>query len=115
MANNLAKENMFRAVTHNKGILNGITAIALATGQDTRAIESNIHAFSILKYKKYRALTDYFLTQNNTLRGELEIPLSLGFKGGATNNNNIYQLNFKIMNIKDNKEFGSVVASLGLA
>lgn len=54
--------------------MNGITAVSLAIGQDTRAIEAGIHAYSVYKYGKYRCLTNYYLTEDKKLRGELEIP-----------------------------------------
>lgn len=62
LANNIAKNSIFRASTHNKGILNGVSAMGLALGQDTRALEASCHAFSVLKYGKYRALTEYWIS-----------------------------------------------------
>lgn len=86
-ANDLARMDPYRAVTHNKGILNGIDAVSLATGQDWRAIESSCHAFASGVGKSelhaYRALTLYSLV-NDCLHGELTLPLCVGTKGGKT-------------------------------
>lgn len=74
-ANDIAKHNIFRASTHNKGIMNGVIALCLALGQDTRAIEASCHSFSVYKYGKYRCLTNYYLTDDKKfLIGEIELP-----------------------------------------
>lgn len=115
-ANEIAKTNIFRACTHNKGIMNGIDAVCLAVGQDVRAIEASCHVYSIYKYGKYRCLTNYFLSDNgNTLRGEIEIPFTVGTKGGSTNSNNIYKLNLDIMGNPNSRQLGLYAVSVGLA
>lgn len=80
-ANEFALADRLRAVTHNKGIMNGISALALATGNDTRALEASVHAHAA-RDGQYRALTEYRITGGN-LEGALEIPLALGTVGGA--------------------------------
>ncbi len=92
-ANKFATKDIFRATTHNKGIMNGIDAVAFAVGQDTRAIEASCHAFSFYKFGKYRALTDYTIFSKKGkkfLRGELELPFVVGIKGGVINSNPMY-------------------------
>ena len=87
LANDIATEDPARAVTHNKGIMNGMTALALATGNDARALEAAAHAYAS-RDGSYRALTRYRLEERSEsigrLRGELEMPVPLGTVGGAT-------------------------------
>ena len=115
-ANDIAKTNIFRACTHNKGIMNGIDAVCLAVGQDIRAIEASCHVYSIYKYGHYRCLTNYFLSDNGKiLRGEIEIPFTIGTKGGSTNSNEIYKLNLEILGNPNSRQLGLYAVSLGLA
>ncbi len=115
-ANEIAKNDIFRACTHNKGIMNGIEAACLAVGQDIRAIEASCHVYSIYKYGKYRALTNYQLINNDkTLRGEIEVPFVMAIKGGVTNSNKLYQLNLEIMGNPSARQLGEIIVSLGLA
>ncbi|MFW6261191.1 MAG: hydroxymethylglutaryl-CoA reductase, degradative [Spirochaetota bacterium] len=81
LANEIAREDHLRAVTHNKGIMNGVTALALATGNDTRALEAAVHEYAS-RDGAYRALTRYRF-DGDTLSGELAIPVPLGVVGGA--------------------------------
>lgn len=86
-----AQMDPYRASTHNKGILNGIDAVAIATGQDWRAIEASCHSFA--SYPRYRPLTNYeIIERNNELifRGSLELPLAVGTKGGVQGSNAAY-------------------------
>src|SRR5581483_1812812 len=76
-----AYSDPYRAVTHNKGIMNGIDAVAIATGQDFRAIEAAAHAYAA-RDGQYRSLSRWFKTETNDLIGELELPLALGTVGG---------------------------------
>ena len=115
-ANEIAKKDLFRASTHNKGIMNGVNAVCLAIGQDIRSIEASCHVYTIHKHGHYRALTEYTLIDNNTrLRGELEIPFTMGTKGGATTSNPLYAYNMKIMGSPDTRELAGIVSSVGLA
>lgn len=115
-ANEIAKKDIFRAATHNKGIMNGVTAVSLSVGQDIRAVEAACHVYAMYKYGKYRALTEYSLTQDGTkFKGELEIPFMLGTRGGSTTSNPLYAFNLKIMGNPDARELGAIVSSVGLA
>ena len=115
-ANDIAKKDLFRATTHNKGIMNGIDAVCIAIGQDIRAIEAACHTYSIYKYQYYRALTEYSISDDKTtLRGEIEIPFPVGTKGGVTTTNPLYAFNFKLMSNPDSRELGNIISSVGLA
>jgi len=104
----------YRATTHNKGIMNGIVALTLATGNDTRAIESGAHAYASLK-GKYAPLTSFDIDSNGNLIGEIELPLALGIIGGMTKIHPMAQLNLKILGIKSAEELCQVAAAIGLA
>ena len=104
----------YRATTHNKGIMNGIVALTLATGNDTRAIESGAHAFASLS-GKYSPLTKFKLDSEGNLIGEIEVPLALGIIGGMTKIHPMARLALKILNVRSASELSQVGAALGLA
>ncbi len=104
----------FRATTHNKGIMNGIVALTLATGNDTRAIEAGAHAYAALK-GKYSPLTKFQVDSDGNLVGEIEIPLALGIIGGMTKIHPMARLALKILNVKSANELSQVGAAVGLA
>ncbi|MFX0018915.1 MAG: hydroxymethylglutaryl-CoA reductase, degradative [Promethearchaeota archaeon] len=104
----------YRATTHNKGIMNGITALTLATGNDTRAIESGAHAYASLK-GNYSPLTNFEVDAEGNLIGEIKIPLALGIIGGMTKIHPMARLNLKILGIKSAAELSQVAAAVGLA
>jgi len=104
----------YRATTHNKGIMNGIAALTLATGNDTRAIESGAHAFASMS-GKYSPLTKFKLDSDGNLIGEIELPLALGIIGGMTKIHPMARLALKILNVKSASELSQVGAALGLA
>ena len=104
----------YRATTHNKGIMNGIAALTLATGNDTRAIESGAHAFASMS-GKYSPLTKFKLDSDGNLIGEIELPLALGIIGGMTKIHPMARLALKVLNIKSASELSQVGAALGLA
>ncbi len=104
----------YRATTHNKGIMNGIVALTLATGNDTRAIESGAHAFASLS-GKYSPLTKFELDSKGNLVGEIEVPLALGIIGGMTKIHPMARLALKILKVKSASELSQVGAALGLA
>lgn len=111
--NIFAMHDIFRAVTHNKGIMNGITSLALATGNDTRATEAAIHGYA--SYSSfYRPLTSYYV-EDNKLVGEIEVPLSLGIVGSGTNHKIANLCINKILQVKSSPELCNIAASLGLA
>ena len=104
----------YRATTHNKGIMNGIVALTLATGNDTRSIEAGAHAYAALK-GRYSPLTKFQVDSEGNLVGEIEIPLALGIIGGMTKIHPMARLALKILNVKSANELSQVAAALGLA
>ena len=104
----------YRATTHNKGIMNGVVALALATGNDTRALEAGAHAYASLG-GNYKPLTKFDLDSDGDLVGEIEIPLALGIIGGTTRNHPMARLALKILKVESAEELAQVAAALGLA
>ncbi len=110
----LATIDPYRATTHNKGIMNGIDALILATGNDFRAIEAGAHAYAS-RDGHYTSLTSYHKDKHGNLVGEIELPLAVGVVGGAANMHPKAKLCRKILGITTAKELSEVAASLGLA
>lgn len=110
----LASIDPYRAATHNKGIMNGIDALIIATGNDFRAIEAGAHAYAA-RNGQYTSLSHYYKDKNGDLVGELELPIAVGIVGGAGNIHPKARLCKKILGIKTAQELAEVVASLGLA
>jgi hydroxymethylglutaryl-CoA reductase len=104
----------YRATTHNKGIMNGIIALTLATGNDTRAIEAGAHAYASLS-GKYKPLTKFKSDPEGNLVGEIEVPLALGIVGGMTKIHPMARLALKILGVKSAEELSQIAAALGLA
>jgi hydroxymethylglutaryl-CoA reductase len=120
-ANAFAVADPYRAATHNKGILNGIDAVAIATGNDWRAIEAGAHAYAA-RDGQYRALTEWRVTtdsasgpQHNFLYGRVELPLAVGIVGGATRAHPVAQTALKILGVTSARELSEVMAAVGLA
>ncbi|MCC6166321.1 MAG: hydroxymethylglutaryl-CoA reductase, degradative [Caldilineaceae bacterium] len=127
-ANAFAVADPYRAATHNKGILNGIDAVALATGNDWRAVEAGAHAYAA-RSGQYRALTDWHVVEDRTasalplpeaaqaplLYGRLELPMAVGIVGGATRSHPAAQVALKILGVGSARELGEVMAAVGLA
>jgi len=113
-AQELALNDIYRSVTHNKGIMNGIDAVAVATGNDFRAIEAGAHAYAC-RNGKYMPLTSYSKDRNGDLHGFLEIPLAVGIIGGATKTNPAARTALSILEVKTANELAEVMASVGLA
>ena len=109
-----ADNDVYRAVTHNKGVMNGTISVANATGQDSRAIEAAAHAYAS-HTGRYRSLTHWSKNNNGHLIGKFEIPLSVGIVGGVTNNHPIAKICTKILNLKNVQELSCIIASTGLA
>ena len=109
----IAQLDTYRAVTHNKGIMNGIDAVVLATANDFRAIEACAHAYAA-RDGKYRSLSACTI-ENNYFRFSLEIPLAVGTVGGLTNLHPLAQLSMKILGQPTAEELMSVIATIGLA
>src|SRR6188508_1353277 len=103
-----------RAVTHNKGIMNGIDSVAIATGQDFRAIEAGCHAYAC-RDGQYRSLTKWYQNSKGDLVGEIEIPMAVGIIGGITNTHPIVKACLKLMNISNSQELATISAASGLA
>lgn len=104
----------YRAATHNKGIMNAISAITLATANDWRAIEAGAHAYAA-RDGHYSSLTTYEKDKDGNLVGTIEVPLALGLVGGATRIHPVAQIAVKILGVKTAVEFAEVVAAVGLA
>jgi len=109
-----AAADPYRATTHNKGIMNGIVALTLATGNDTRAIEAGSHAYASLS-GQYSPLTKFKVDSDGNLVGEIEVPLALGIIGGMTKIHPMARIALKILNVKSAGELSQVGAALGLA
>jgi len=109
-----AAADPYRAATHNKGIMNGITAVVLATGNDVRAVEAGAHAYAALS-GQYRPLSMWKKTESGDLYGELELPLAVGIIGGATKAHPIARVALKILGVKSARELAEVIAAVGLA
>jgi len=108
-----ADADPYRCATHNKGIMNGIDALAIATGNDFRAIESGAHSFASLD--GYHSLTHYEVNENGDLVGSIELPMACGTIGGATSSHPVAKLSLKILKVESSQELAQVMASLGLA
>ncbi len=108
----LAKRDPYRASTHNKGIMNGISAVCLATGNDTRAIEAGAHSYASVG--GYSPLTKYEKNSNGDLVGSIEIPTATGTVGGATRVHPTAKACLEILNVDSAPELGRVLASVGL-
>ena len=111
---NLAAIDPYRAATHNKGIMNGIDAVIIATGNDFRAIEAGAHAYAA-RSGQYTSLSHYFKDKSGNLVGELELPMAIGIIGGAGNIHPKAKVCKKILGIKTAKELAEIVVSVGLA
>jgi len=110
----LAYSDAYRAVTHNKGVMNGIDAVALATGQDFRAIEAGAHAYAA-RDGTYRSLTSWRRTKEGDLAGGIELPLAVGVVGGIVNTHPTAKFALQILGVKSAKELAMVIAATGLA
>ena len=110
----LAAADPYRCATHNKGVMNGVIAIALATGNDTRALEAGAHSFAAMR-GKYQPLTTWKRTKEGDLLGRIEIPVPVGIIGGATASNPTAKVCLKILGVKSARELGEVMACVGLA
>ena len=109
-----AKSDPFRAATANKGIMNGIDALAIATGNDYRAIEAGAHAFASLE-GNYGPLTDYYIDNNENLVGTIEIPMPMATFGGIIKKHPMTKIALKILDVKSGEELSQVAAAVGLA
>jgi hydroxymethylglutaryl-CoA reductase len=104
----------YRAATHNKGIMNGIDPVIVATGNDWRAVEAGAHAYAC-REGRYTSLSTWEIAQNGDLVGTLEMPMPVGLVGGATKTHPLARLSLKIMQIKTAQELAEVAVAVGLA
>jgi hydroxymethylglutaryl-CoA reductase len=109
-----AELDPYRAATHNKGIMNGIDAVAIATGNDWRAVEAGAHAYAA-RSGQYASLTRWRANHAGDLIGEIELPLAVGMVGGATRVHPSARAALRIMNVKTARELAEVLACIGLA
>ncbi|KAM3147390.1 hypothetical protein pb186bvf_000641 [Paramecium bursaria] len=107
-----AQLDIYRAVTHNKGILNGIEAVCLATGQDTRAVNASLHAHASLN--QYKPLTQYFIKENKLI-GQISVPISVGSQGGVIPQNPLYQQCLRILDYPNSQKLAEIMVCVGLA
>jgi len=114
VANDFARVDPYRAATHNKGIMNGIDAVALATGNDWRAIEAGAHAFAA-RGGRYTSLTQWSKAENGDLLGELELPIKVGTVGGPLQTNPTVALNLRMLKVDSARELAEVMGAVGLA
>ncbi len=103
----------YRCATHNKGIMNGISAVVIATGNDFRAVEAGAHSYAAIG--GYKPLTTYEVDRKGNLVGTIELPLALGTVGGATRVNPLAKICLKILGVRSAEELARVIAAVGLA
>ena len=109
-----AAADPYRCATHNKGVMNGVTAVCLATGNDTRAIEAGAHSYAA-KTGHYSPLTRWRKDENGDLEGFIEIPAAVGIVGGITAVHPAAKISLKILRVNTARELGEVIAAVGLA
>ena len=104
----------YRAATHNKGIMNGVDAVVLATGNDWRAVEAGAHAYAA-RSGRYTSLTTWGVDADGNLTGYLEMPMAVGIVGGATRVHPAAQAALKLMQVKTASELAEIIGAVGLA
>ncbi len=108
-----AEADIYRCATHNKGIMNGIDAVVIATGNDWRAVEAGAHAYASMG--QYHSLTRYERTDDGDLFGSIELPLAVATVGGAVNSSPTAKIALKVMHAKSSHDLASACACVGLA
>lgn len=114
LATDLATVDPYRATTHNKGVMNGVDAVAIATGNDWRAIESAAHAYAA-RDGQYRSLTRWYANEQGDLCGEIKIPMKVGTVGGSLETNPSVRINHRLLGSPDAVELAGIMATVGLA
>lgn len=109
-----AELDPYRAVTHNKGIMNGIDAVVIATGNDWRAVEAAAHAYAS-RNGHYASMTRWWQDDDGSLRGELTLPMAVGIVGGATKVHPVAKLAVDILGVQSAQELSEVLVAVGLA
>jgi hydroxymethylglutaryl-CoA reductase len=110
----LAEADPYRAATHNKGIMNGVTAVVLATGNDTRAVEAGAHAYASIG-GRYTSLTRFEKNGEGDLVGSIEIPVAVGLVGGATRVHPVARAAVRILGVRSADELSRIIAAVGLS
>jgi hydroxymethylglutaryl-CoA reductase len=110
-----AVEDPFRATTHNKGIMNAISSVALACGQDWRAIEAGCHAWPSVKHGRYTSMSEWSQDESGNLVGEMELPMAVGIVGGASKVHPAAQANLAILGVEKAQELAGIMVCAGLA
>ena len=108
-----ADADPYRAATHNKGIMNGVDAVVIATGNDWRAVEAGAHAYAC-RFGCYKPLSTWELDEKGNLVGTLEMPLAVGIVGGATRTNPLARISLKILGVKSARELAEIIGAVGL-
>jgi hydroxymethylglutaryl-CoA reductase len=111
----LAVADPYRAATHNKGIMNGITAVVLATGNDTRAVEAGAHSHAIDPSGRYTAMSRFEKNPDGNLEGTLELPMAVGLVGGATMVHPVARTNVALLGVSTATELAEIIVAVGLA
>ena len=111
----LAAADPYRAATHNKGIMNGITAVVLATGNDTRAVEAGAHSHAISPGGHYTSLSHFERDADGNLVGSMELPMPVGLVGGATKVHPAAQAAVKLLGVSSARELAEIIVAVGLA
>jgi hydroxymethylglutaryl-CoA reductase len=109
-----ADADPYRAATHNKGVMNGMDAVCMATGNDWRALEAGVHAYAA-RSGRYRSVTTWTKDESGNLRGQIEVPLAVGTVGGATRVHPTAKVALKILSVKSARELAEVIGAVGLA
>jgi len=114
-AHHFAMADPYRAATHNKGVMNAISAIAMACGQDWRAIEAGCHAWASVETGTYTSMTRWERDENWNLIGKIETPMAVGIVGGASKVHPAAKANLSILGVESAKELAGIMAAAGLA
>lgn len=114
IAADFAHADPYRAATHNKGIMNGVDAVALATGNDWRALEAGAHAYAA-RHGRYGSLTEWWKDEDGNLRGRIEMPMKVGIVGGPLESNPAVAMHLRLLGVESATELAEVMAAVGLA
>ena len=112
-AHHFAMADPYRAATHNKGIMNAISAIALACGQDWRAIEAGCHAWAAVEEGDYKSMTRWNRDDDGNLIGRIETPMAVGIVGGASKVHPAARANLSILGVESAQELAGIMAAAG--
>ncbi len=114
-AHHFAMADPYRAATHNKGVMNAISAVALACGQDWRAIEAGCHAWAAVETGTYSSMTRWHRDESGNLVGRIETPMAVGIVGGASKVHPAARANLAILGVESAQELAGIIAAAGLA